>query len=64
MNDALYKSTAFTFTIISIIILVALFSFQGGHPPGKPGKVREFDRKVREKSGKLWLACGVLLQLR
>jgi len=32
---------------------------QGGHLPGKPGKVREFQSghgKVREKSGKLKFA--------
>jgi len=40
---------------------------QGDQPAGKPGKVMEFDvgqGKVGEKSGKLWFACCVLLQLK
>ena len=35
---------------------------QDGYLPGKPGKVGEFDIG-RGKSGKLWFACGVLLQV-
>jgi len=40
----------------------------GGHEPGKPGKVREFDSGQKEKSGnvekvrKMCFACGVLPQ--
>jgi len=39
-----------------------------GDTPGKPGKAREFDIGQGKsgklgKVGKLWFACGVLLQL-
>jgi len=46
--------------------LSGFWTFQGGHSPGKPGKVREFESgqgKVREKrksQGKCVLACGQL----
>jgi len=45
---------------------VCSVDWQGGHPHEQPGKVSEFDidQGKLEKSGKLWFACGVLLQLR
>ena len=47
----------------SFLFLTSCDIQQGGHPPGKPGKVRNLTLLMK-KSRKLWFTCDVLLQLR